>query len=226
VRRIGILLLIVAAASGATLGASAALSPKELRASMLAAAQAQHSVHYVATSVGQARIRIVGDAGSDRGIQRISFTRFGRTGHVTVVVVRRTAYVRGDPFTLHTYMLFSAAQSSRYAGHWVSIPPSLNSAVAADVTFSSFVKSLSIKGQYSRVSGVVGGHRVQGVRTTGIEHGLRVIDFLFARVGSLPLPVEEQDLLPTKGYSSITTMSRWNERVDVHAPAHSIPAGS
>jgi hypothetical protein len=226
VRRVGILLLlVVAAACGTSLAAFASQSPKALRASIFAAAGTRHSVHYVTVSVGPVRTRMVADVAADRGIQRIAFTKSGRTGHVTVIVVGKIAYVRGDAFALHNYMEFTKAQSSRYAGRWISIPPPRNEAVAAAVTFSSFLHELqSPKLRAVRVlTGKIGGQKVVGVRSTGKERGLRFVSSLFALRGSQPLPVREKDVVPTKGYASLVTMTRWNEPVRVHAPAHATP---
>lgn len=168
---------------------------------------------------------MVADVAADRGIQRIAFTKSDRTGHVTVIVVGKIAYVRGDAFALHNYMEFTKAKSSRYAGRWISIPPPQNEAVAAAVTFSSFLHELqSPKLRAVRVlTGKIDGQKVVGVGSTGKERGLRFVSSLFALRGSQPLPVREKDVVPTKGYSSLVTMTRWNEPVRVHAPAHATP---
>ena len=225
VRRLGSLLIVVAIAGGATALALAAQTPKALRASILAAARAQRSVHYVTNTHGVATLRIDGDVAGDRGVQRIAFTKAGRTGHVTVRVVKRIAYVRGDAFSMRNYMLFSASQSSRYAGRWISVPQSWSSysTLAAAVTLRSFLSELNLKGTSARISGTVGGRRVVGVRTTGKEHGLRAIDTLWARAGAKPLPVQDKLVAPSKGYLARATMTRWNERVAVRAPAHAVP---
>src|SRR5215470_4901373 len=109
----------MAAACATCVAAFASQSPKALRAAILDAARSRHSVHYVLTSVGPAQTRMVADVGADRGVQRIAFTKAGKTGQVTVIVVNRTAYVRGDAFTLHNYMEFTKQQSTRYAGRWI-----------------------------------------------------------------------------------------------------------
>ena len=204
--------------------ALAGQSPKALRASILAAARAQHSVHYVSTSVGPVRTRIVGDAAADQGIQHITFTKSGKTGHVTVVLVKRTAYIRGDAFTLHNYMELPAPGSARYAGRWISVAHA-NRAYAditAAVTLSSFVQELDLGGKTVRVSGTFGGRNVVGVRMTRSELGLQEVATLFARPGRLPLPVAEKDVVVGQGWTQ-ATMTRWNERVRVRAPAHAVP---
>ena len=229
VRRVGALVLVLAAAGGAAALSGAARSPKALRASILAAARAKHSVHYTTTGGrGHVRERIVADVAADRGIQRIAFTKSGRTGHVTVKVVNRTAYIRGDAFTLHNYMDFPTALASRYAGRWIALLHTNRAyaTVAAAVTFSSFLDELQPKGKAVRiVSGAIGGKRVVGVRSSSDQHGVRLVSTLFARPGADPLPVEERDTVPGKNASSVATMSRWNERVRVKAPARAKVVG-
>jgi hypothetical protein len=222
--RVGVLLLVAAAAAAAAAASFAAQSPTALRASILAAARTQHSVHYDSTSVGPVRTQIVGDAAADRGIQRITFTQSGKTGHVTVVVIKRTAYIRGDAFTLNTYMELPAPGAARYANRWISVAHANRAFadIAADVTLGSFVQSLNLGGKTVRVTGTVGGRKVVGVRMTRSEQGLREVETLFARTGRLHLPVEEKDVVQGQGWTQ-ATMTRWNEPVRLHAPAHTVP---
>ena len=93
--------LVVAVAAGAAAVAFAAQSPKALRASIFAAARKQHAVHYVESGAAQGLHQtMVGDVAGARGSQRITFTIQGRTGSFTVLVVHRTAYLRGTSFAL------------------------------------------------------------------------------------------------------------------------------
>lgn len=226
-KRVGILLLVLAAAAVAGAAAFASQSPKAVRASIFAAARTRHSVHYVSVSIGKARTNMEADVGADRGIQRIAFTKSGRTGHVTVIVVGKTAYVRGDAFTLHNYMEFTKAQASRYAGRWISIQPPQNAAVVQAVTFPSFLHELqSPKLRAVRVlMGKIVGQKVIGVRSTGKVHGLQFESTLFAMRGPLRLPLQEEDVVPKKGFRTFVMMTRWNEHVHVSAPAHPTPVG-
>jgi hypothetical protein len=223
--RLGVLLPVCAGAGLVTAVALAAQTPKALRASILAAARAQHSVHYLSTSVGPVRTQIVGDVANGHGIQRITFTKSGKTGHVTVIVVNRTAYIRGDAFTLNNYMELPASGAAKYAGRWISVAHSNRaySDVAAAVTLPSFVQELDLGGKTTRVSGTFGGRKVVGVRMTLSSQGLREVETLFARPGRVPLPLAEKDVVVGTGAWSQAVMARWNERVRVHAPAHTVP---
>jgi len=167
------------------------------------------------------------DVGADRGIQRITFTKGSRTGHVTVIVVGKTAYVRGDAFALHNYMDFTKAKSARYAKHWISIPSPRNAAVVQAATFPSFLKEL--RGPKLRavrvLTGKVAGEKVVGVRSTGKVHGVRFVSTLLGQEGPLRLPVQQEDVVAAKGFRSFVMMTRWNEHVAVRAPAHATRVG-
>jgi hypothetical protein len=107
-----------------TAASLAAGSPSSLLAAILAAARAQRTVHYVSIArLATIRVVQVADVGATDGIQRIKYTKAGRTGGVTVIVSAHRAYVRGDAFVLVNYMGFKALASARYANRWVSIPP-------------------------------------------------------------------------------------------------------
>jgi hypothetical protein len=167
------------------------------------------------------------DVASDRGIQRVSFTpKGGNTGHVTILVVGHTAYLRGDVVGLHAYMRFSPLQASRYHDRWISVPhrsPAFKG-IAAAVTLPSFVADeLDWHGSLVRVSGKVDGRAVIGVRRTGRVGGLRTIQTLYGRAHGRPLPVAVTQVAPTKGYRANISTTHWNEPVRVAAPAHTVP---
>jgi hypothetical protein len=225
-RRFGALLVAVAFVAIAVSVAFAAQSPSRLRASIFAAARAQHSVHYVALTVAAFRAQIVGDASGDRGIQQITFVLGPKVGHATVRVVAGTAYIRGDAFTLHEYVGFSSAEASRYHDMWVSIPHASPryAPIAAAVTFRSFLAELYPKGTgLVGVIGTVDGRDVVGVRVARRRAGLRVVSTLYARAHGTHLPVKEEEFAPGRGYHSWNTIGRWNEPVKVQAPAHAVP---
>jgi hypothetical protein len=222
--RVGIAMLAAACAAAVTSSAGAGSSPRSVRAAILDAASAEHSVHYEIADLGRNfRTTLVGDVAAGRGIQRIAVVRNGRMGHVTVLVVHSTVYLRGDAFALHAYMSFPAAQASRYAGRWVSISHTspVYASVAADVTFGSFVSHLLPKHHLSVVHGIVGGKAVIGVHGTVREAGITVIETVYAAVHGSRLPLEATTVVHgTHGGTGRTTMSRWNEPVRLHAPKH------
>ena len=199
--------------------AAAATSPAGVYGAAIVAAEAQKSVHYVSTSnLAGNRETIVGDAAVDRGVQRITFTHAGTTGHVTVIVAKTVAYVRGDAFTLRNYMALTSAQVSRYAGRWFSLrSPNLAYAVVAEaVRMRSFVNELTMPGPFTAVpTTIVGGHRVTGVRSKVTHAGKTALLTLYVASGS-PLPVAQ--VIEGSNGKVTTMMTHWNERVSIVAP--------
>ncbi|HEY6960512.1 MAG TPA: hypothetical protein VI408_01345 [Gaiellaceae bacterium] len=179
-------------------------------------ASRQHSVHYVSTStISGAKEVMVGDALADRGIQRITFTKGGATGHVVVVVANHAAYVRGDAFALREYMGLSAAQAAKFTGKWFVLKPPAGAyrVVAEAVTFPSFVLELAMPGPYTSVP--------HGVRSSVTRGGKTATVTLYVTPGSAPLPAKQVASGPT---GTVTTvMGRWNEQVSVVAPPGAIP---
>lgn len=223
-RRIPLLVVLVVVAATLTETALAVQSPVALRASILNAARAQRSVHYVnQQSFGVHGLRMVCDVAAGDGIQRITFTEGARSGRVTVEVVDRVAYVRGDAFTLRNYMLFPSTQASRYANRWIKIPSSSPgySTVAAGVTLGSLVQLLDPKGTPLRVAGTVGGHSATGVRVRRMTQGKSYVMTLWASATGKPLPLEET--VSAKGNRSKLSLDRWNEPVHVEVPARAVP---
>jgi hypothetical protein len=200
--------------------ASASVSPDRLFSSALAAARAQRSVHYVSTAASRTvSVRMVGDAALDRGIQRIAYRKGGKTGHVTVLVVADTAYVRGDAFTLANFMGFSAAAASGHAGRWMRIPHTASgfATVAAGVRLKSTIDELTLRRpRVALPETVFDGQRVVGIRSTSTVSGHRRTDTVYVRAVAPRLPVAEVALEGSTRLS--VTFSNWNEPVKVSAP--------
>jgi hypothetical protein len=200
--------------------AAATVSPDQVVSSALVAARAQRSVHYVSTAVSSTvSVRMVGDAALDRGIQRITFRRGGRSGHVTVLVVADTAYVRGDAFALASYMGFSGAAATRFAGHWLKIPHTARSypTVSAAVRLRSTLKEITVpRPRVTLPESVLNSRRVIGVRNTSMTSGHRLTRTLYVRAAGPRLPVAE--VTREGGNRGSVTFSNWNHRVKVSAP--------
>jgi hypothetical protein len=220
--------LLVVAVTGliATVSAAgAATSPKALRAAILKAELAKHSVHYVTVSSasGGRHGREVTDVARNSGIQRISFAQKGKTGQETTIVVHSTGYLHGDAFALHA-MGFPKSFVSRYAGKWLLIPHSspLYAPLALDVTLGSFVRNGVPRGRLTLVSGTVGGEAVRGLRGTApATEGGGTFTIYVPKSGP-PLAIEGTDVGGAQSSTARVTLSHWNEPVHVHAPAHAV----
>ncbi len=222
----GALAVAVAAAAGAAAVAFAAQSPKSLRAAIFAAARKQHSVHYVESGAAQGLHQtMVGDVAGTRGRQRISFTLQAKKGSFTVLVVRRTAYLRGTALALQGYLGFTAAQASQFHGRWISVPASNKkyADLAASVTLPSFLQDIYPTAPLALAKARLGGQTRIGVRGTHRESGLKFVEEVFPKARPPLLPVAVADVEPTKGFLDEIKISRWNERVSVQAPANAVP---
>ncbi len=224
--RIGVLVLVVTAGALTAAAAFAAQPPKQLRAGMLAAASARHSVHYVsATSAPGRTIRIVGDVGPKLGTQRITLKLGGRSGQALVLVVDGSAYIRGNAFMLQNFFPFTQAQATKYAGQWISIPSTSGAyaAVSADTTFASFLADLMPGTHLSLVRAKVSGKAAVGVRGVVRQAGTNLVETVYAPASGTPLPFEEKAVVMGGQGTGMTRMSRWNEAVHVTAPANAVP---
>lgn len=203
----------------------ASVSPAARLASIVAAARAERSVHYVNVgALGVVRVEIVGDAGIARGIQRITYRRAGKQGHVTVIVSSNTAYIRGDAFTLVNYMGFKAVPAAKYAGVWVLIPrtDSDYSTVASAVTLFSTIDQLKLsKPLSSAPDTTINGQRVLGVRGKLPTAAINAIATVYARATGPPLPVQQVVRQPNARLT--VTLDRWNEPIHVATPGTAVP---
>jgi hypothetical protein len=224
-------LLFCAAALAVVLpqAASASSSPSKVLASILAAARTQASVHYTSTTnFGTEQVSFVGDAGLQSGSQTITYTKAGKTGHVTVIVSDNTAYIRGDAFALENYVGFKATPAKDYAGRWVQFPHTDKgyATLAAGVTLPSVVGELAVAGQLSSVPTTqMNAQQVFGVRgTSSPTSGGTTVNTVYARSAGSSLPVEE---VATHDKISLTMIfSNWNETIAVAAPNASVPIAS
>jgi hypothetical protein len=226
VRRLGVLALAVAAVAVVAAAALAAQSPRALRDSILAVAQAQHSVHYAGRSIaGNSLLTLTADVADTDGRQQVGFKVGKQTGHVTILVLDQTAYVQGNANGLRFLLGLTKAQASSYAGQWISIPKGDKhyNPTAGAVTLPSFLQSITPHGRLKALKGKVHGRRVIGVRAISGKGKKRELQVLDAPAGGKPLPLEEDEVSPGQAYISHTAMSKWNEPVQVQAPANAVP---
>jgi hypothetical protein len=214
-----LLLVAVLVLGVAGTAAASTTTPRDTYRAAIIAAGAKKSVHYVSVSnLGGAKETMVGDAALDRGSQRITYSQGGKTGHVVVLVVASTAYVKGDSFALSDYLGLTAAQASRYAGKWFSLkPPGGGYAVVAEaVRMQSFLEELLMPAPYTVAPPVtIGGKRATGVKSTVTRSGETATLLLYVVSGS-PLPVAQ--VAHGSSGTITTTLSRWNAPVTVTAP--------
>jgi hypothetical protein len=225
-KRVALLLAFVPAAGGVAAVAYATLSPKALRASIVDAAKAQQSVHYVQKNIlGNALLTLTGDVATDHGIQHVKLVAGKQTGRITIYVVDQTAYVQGNAFGLHALQGLTKTQAAKYAGQWISIPKGdkLYAGTAAAVTLGSFVQSIAPRGRLKTFSAKAHGVRVVGVRGIFGKGKRRTLTAIDARAKGKKLPLEAEDFTPGEESIGHTAISKWNESVQVQAPSSSTP---
>ena len=187
----------------------------------LAAGKAQQSVHYVSRATGaNFNVTMVGDAGRTSGIQRITYTKGGKSGHVTVMVIANTAYIRGDAFALQDYMGFTASAAAQANGKWITLAHTQQSyaSVAAGVRLASTMSELRLKAPVTTLgSAHAGGKAVVGIGNTFVVSGHQFAGTLYVRASGPPLPVEEKEISSVEQFD--VTLSRWNEKLKLSAPS-------
>jgi hypothetical protein len=200
--------------------AGAAGSPSERLASIAKTARAQHSVHYVSVQKeGTTSLTIVADVGPTAGIQRITYRRGGKSGHLTVIVARRTAYMRGDPFVLRQFLGFPAAAATKFAGTWLRARHTSQAygPIAEDATFASALDDHDPAGTLSNVKRTkIEGQAAVGVRATTRVQGQKVVRTIWVAATGKPLLVGQFTTAP--GVAVSITYSDWNKPVHVSAP--------
>ena len=218
-------MLALAAAAAAATVALAAQSPRTVRASILNAANAQQSVHYVTTqAIGNALITLKGDVEAADGIQHITLKVGKRTGHLTILALDQTAYMQGDALGLEAQGL-TKAQATKYSGQWISVPKGdkLYGPTVDDVTLGSAIKNITPRGKLTAATRKVHGTRIVAVRGISGTGKKKVIRVLAAKAKGKRLPLEEDEINLGQQYLSHTLLSKWNESVTVQAPASSTP---
>jgi hypothetical protein len=226
VRRAALILLAAPLAAGTAAAAFASLSPRALRASIVDAAQAQQSVHYVAKQVvGNSLTTLTGDVQTTDGIQHVTIKVGKKTAHFTIVVIDETLYVQGDDLGLQLGVGLTKTQASTYAGQWISIPKGdkLYAGEAAFVTLGSVIQLITPHGRLAAFKVKRHGVHMVGVRGISGRGKKKELQVLLAPAHGKPLPVEEDEVTPGQEYISHTALSKWNEPVQVEAPSSSTP---
>jgi hypothetical protein len=140
-------------------------------------------------------------------------------------VLAGTAYVAGDVNGLQLLQQLTKAQASKYAGQWISIPKvdEAYSRTAAEVTLGTFLQSITPRGRLATFKGNERGTGVIGVRAISGTGKKKKLQVLVARAKGKRVPLEEDETVPGRDFVGRTTLSKWNEPVQVQTPAQSVP---
>jgi hypothetical protein len=215
VRRIAILAIALALCT--LLGAcgsssSSPSSPKDVRASIVAAALAQQSVHWTESFSNIRSSRRSADVCAASAMEHVTIDMGGSPGKVKILRVGETEYEKGDVAGLEYDLGLSEAKATQYAGQWISIPNGDPAYTGYGLTVASVVHDALPHGRLK-----VSPRTSQGARLLAVQGKFST---LLAHAGSrLPVAYSGGAVdVWIKG-----RFSRWNEPLHIHAPASSTP---
>ncbi len=206
-------------------------TPKGVLASIAAAALSQKSVHFSESFAADlyGTDHRTFDVSAHSGTELITY--YG--SKMRMLLVDHTVYVRGDAGLLSgTYyspgLDLTRAQVRRYAGKWISIPKGDKdyAGLAAGLTLGSIVLGITPEsGFHLKLKALRTKSRTRLLEVQGTPGPETVGSYdLRARGTGTPLPVSF--FVDPAGMNMVfynATYSRWNEPVNLQAPANSTP---
>jgi hypothetical protein len=217
---------VAVALSAAAPPAGGSTSPAtEYKAALRAAAA--ESVHFVSKATdGGVELEAVGDTGKSAGSQVLVVQSGNTVETLEIVLIGSTGYIRGNATALQKVVGLTAAQSTAFAGSWLSFPSGV--ADLADLVGGlrnrDVASELTMTGPYTLgATKKIGGHDTQGINGfAGTSTGGKEAVELFVETGGTPRPVQEVTRAGAKS-SDITgtvTFSKWGEKNHIKAPPH------
>jgi hypothetical protein len=216
----------VAAASGS---ATAETNAKAKYQAALKAAAAQN-VHYVSKATEQGiALEVVGDTGKSSGSQALEVQNGSITEELSVVLIGKTGYLRGNVSALEKVLGLTASQSSTYQNRWLSFPTSNRSLseLLSGLRNSEVASELEMTGPYT-LGGtqMIGGHLTQAIKgTAATSSGTKVPIVLYVESSGIPRPVREitNPNAKSSAIQGTVTFSNWGEVTHPVAPTTSVP---
>lgn len=188
-------------------------------------------VHFDSTaSQSGATLDVTGDAGSKSGSQTLVVKSKGITERMTARVVGSNGYVTGNAAALQQVIGLTKAQSSKYAGKWLSFPTSnseLNQLVGGLLS-GEVAKELEIGGPYTfGKSATLAGQKAKAiVGSVATQSGSKVPVVLYIPESGKPLPIKEVTNAGGGGGASAihgtVTFSNWGEDKSQAAPSKTV----
>jgi hypothetical protein len=238
-----------AASSTTTTTPAAATTPTTAAASSGATAQYNAALKAIGTkgvhfaSVAKqngAELDVSGDAGTTSGAQTLVVKQKNITERMSAKVVGSTGYVSGNAAALQHVIGLTTADSSKYAGKWLSFPTSNQGLgeLVGGLLSSQVSKELEIGGPYTYgKTATVAGQPATAIKgAVATQNGGKVPVVLYVPAKGTPLPIQEVTNAGTGGGASaihgIVTFTHWGENKSQTAPAKStsllklVPASS
>jgi len=223
---------LAAAAAGlaaVTGSATAATSAKAKYQAAMKAAAAQN-VHYVSTATEQGiSLEVVGDTGKTSGSQVLEVQKGSTTEELSVLLIAKTGYVRGNVSALEKVLGLTAAQSKSYKNRWLSFPASTGSLseLVSGLRDSEIASELAMTGPYTMGgTKMIDGQLTQAIKgRAATSSGTKVPIVLYVAATGPPRPVREVTNPDAKSSAiqGTVTFSDWGETTHPVAPATSTP---
>ena len=223
------LALATAAPPAGAAGAPGSDATAEYQAALKAVGS--QGVHFdsVAKQSG-ATLTVTGDAGTTSGSQSLVVQNKSLNERMTALVVGSTGYVTGNSAALQHVIGLTKAQSSKYAGKWLSFPTSNGGLdeLVGGLLSSQVSKELEIGGPYTYGKpATVGGQRAVVIKgSVATQSGTKVPVVLYVPASGSPLPIEEVTNAGSSGGSSAirgtVTFSHWGENKSQSVPSHAV----
>jgi len=174
-----------------------------------------------------ATLTVTGDAGTTSGAQSLVVKNKGVTERMTARVVGSTGYVTGNKAALLDVIGLTKAESSKYAGRWLSFPTSNTdlAELVGGLLSSQVAKELQIGGPFTvgKSATVAGQKATAVVGSVATESGSKVPVVLYVPASGAPLPIQEVTNAGSAGAASaihgVVTFSDWGENKSQSAPA-------
>ncbi len=188
-------------------------------------------VHFSSVAKQQgAELDVSGDAGRTSGAQTLVVKDKSVTERMTARVVGSTGYVSGNDAALLHVIGLTKAESTKYAGKWLSFPTSNQGLgeLVGGLLSSQVSKELQIGGPYTYGKAAT----VQGKKATAIEgsvanqSGGKVPVVLYIPATGNPLPIQEVTNVGAASGSSaihgVVTFTHWGEDKSQSAPSGAV----
>jgi hypothetical protein len=187
-----------------------------------------------------AELDVSGDAGTTSGAQTLVVKDKNVTERMTARVVGSTGYVTGNAAALQHVIGLTKAESTKYAGKWLSFPTSNQGLgeLVGGLLSSQVAKELEIGGPYTfGKATTVAGQKATAIKgSVATQSGGKVPVVLYVPAKGTPLPIQEVTNAGSSGGSSaihgVVTFTHWGENKSQTAPTTSssllklVPASS
>jgi hypothetical protein len=220
------LALATATTPAGAAGTPSASASTEYQAALKAVGS--QGVHFSSTATQSGvTLDVTGDAGTTSGAQTLVVKNKSLNERMSARVVGSTGYVNGNAAALQHVIGLTKAQSSKYAGKWLSFPTSNSSLdeLVGGLVSSQVSKEIEIGAPYSygTAATVSGQHALAIKGSVADSNGGKVPVVLYVPASGKPLPLEEVTNAGTSGGASTihgtVTFSHWGENISQTVPA-------